>query len=320
MNKSQTHDRHALSISLRLRQLGETLLRDQRRIYELYSLDFDPKCFPVFHQLSLHPEGMTIMELARTLGVTHPAVIKQARSLERDQWIQSKQVKDLRKRLLVLTQKGLQRLPELQVAWNDMHTCLSTALDSLKINLLDAMNEVEPAFEKRSFFDSVSEYKKGRLIRETQLVPCTTKEHWNYFELACETGTQKLPELARQYFSSLLLNTRQRIQTQEGGGIWILEVNAQPAGSVAMMHRGDQVYQLTWLNVEENYRRLGLGKQLVEHALQNFRKLGGRRVFLESHAQYPEANALLQRLNFRSFVRPAAHQHEAKLVLMERYL
>lgn len=317
---SSLQKNHTLGICLRLRQLGESLLRDQRDIYKLYNLNFDPACFPVFHLVCSNPKGMTIMELANALGVSHPAVIKQARALEHNGWLHSRQVNgDLRKRLLVLSPLAVEQLPTLQAVWNDMQICLDTTLQGAQVNLLQALDELEPVLKDRSFFDRVSEYKNGRLVNEALFDTCQNEADWSYFYDVNTLGLRKLPEQTHKYFSNLLEQTQRSVK-QQGGWIGLLRVNSKPAGTVALIHLGDGVYQIAWLSVEENYRKQGLGRQLMEQALLKAKEYSARRIFLESHQLFPGINALSQRMNFRAFVRPASQRLDPDMVLMERYL
>lgn len=62
--------------------------------------------------------------------------------------------------------------------------------------------------------------------------------------------------------------------------IWILEKNGQIVGSVAIVRFSDRVAQLRWLLLDPSVRGQGLGRWLVEDALEFCRTAGYSAVFL----------------------------------------
>ncbi len=56
--------------------------------------------------------------------------------------------------------------------------------------------------------------------------------------------------------------------------LWIAEVQARFAGSVAVVRRDGGTAQLRWLIVEPGHRKMGIGRQLVDQAIQFSREKG----------------------------------------------
>ncbi|WKA53034.1 bifunctional helix-turn-helix transcriptional regulator/GNAT family N-acetyltransferase [Planococcus shixiaomingii] len=67
---------------------------------------------------------------------------------------------------------------------------------------------------------------------------------------------------------------------REGGELWIAEVNGEIAGSIAITKATDDIAQLRWFVLDENYQGLGIGKQLMKTALAFCRAQQYRQVFL----------------------------------------
>lgn len=65
-----------------------------------------------------------------------------------------------------------------------------------------------------------------------------------------------------------------------GGQLWIAEVNGVVAGSIAIAKAGDNIAQLRWFILDEQFQGLGIGKMLMETAIEFCREQGYRHVFL----------------------------------------
>lgn len=82
------------------------------------------------------------------------------------------------------------------------------------------------------------------------------------------------------------------------GRVWLAERNGQLLGCTAIALRDGATAQLRWVLVDMAARGIGLGRQLVETALDYCRNAGCKRVFLESTDGLPESQALYEDLEF----------------------
>lgn len=69
-------------------------------------------------------------------------------------------------------------------------------------------------------------------------------------------------------------------------------------GTVALRHEGEGVYELTKMAVEPDRRGTGIGRQLVEEAIDRFEALGGTRLYLESNDRLEAAVSLYESVGF----------------------
>ncbi len=81
--------------------------------------------------------------------------------------------------------------------------------------------------------------------------------------------------------------------------IWIAQKDKKIVGSVAIVKFSDDQAQLRWLLVDPEVRRLGLGKYLVEKAIQFSRLKDYRSVFLWTLDILPVAAKLYQSEGFK---------------------
>lgn len=83
-------------------------------------------------------------------------------------------------------------------------------------------------------------------------------------------------------------------------------------GTVALRHQGDGVYELTKMAVEPGHRGLGIGRALMQGALDAYRRTGGRELFLESSSKLAPALALYESVGFVHHPAPRPGSHYAR--------
>ena len=94
-----------------------------------------------------------IMEVADELSFSHPAVIHMAKELEKNGFIESvKSQTDSRKRLLKLSEKGLNALPEFKTLWSKITSLNDSLMATQQHHLLKAIGEMEAILEDQSFY------------------------------------------------------------------------------------------------------------------------------------------------------------------------
>lgn len=89
-------------------------------------------------------------------------------------------------------------------------------------------------------------------------------------------------------------------------------------GTVALKHEGDGVYELTKMAVDPASQGQGIGRRLMEGALQAYREVGGRELFLESSRKLVPALQLYESVGFRHrpAPRPGTHYVRADVYMV----
>ena len=82
------------------------------------------------------------------------------------------------------------------------------------------------------------------------------------------------------------------------GRIWMAERNDDLVGCAAMLLRDGGLGQLRWVLVDVSARGIGLGKDLVNRALDYARNHACSSVFLETTDGLPESQQLYEKLGF----------------------
>ncbi|MCH9694596.1 MAG: GNAT family N-acetyltransferase [Gammaproteobacteria bacterium] len=101
-----------------------------------------------------------------------------------------------------------------------------------------------------------------------------------------------------------------------GGVILYALAGDEVAGTVALKHQGDKVYELTKMAVTERFQGLGLGRQLLCAAVDRFGELKGESLYLESHSSLGPALTLYESAGFHHQLRPKPSDYERSDVYM----
>ena len=98
----------------------------------------------------------------------------------------------------------------------------------------------------------------------------------------------------------------------DGGRVLFAILDGRAIGAVALRHEGDGVYELTKMAVEPGLRGGGVGRRLMERALEVFAAAGGRELFLESSLKLAPALKLYESVGFVHHPAPRPGSHYAR--------
>lgn len=99
----------------------------------------------------------------------------------------------------------------------------------------------------------------------------------------------------------------------DGGRVlFAVDADGRALGTVALKHEGDGVFELTKMAVAPESRGLGVGRVLMLGALDAYRELGGRELFLESSSQLGPALKLYESVGFVHHPAPRPGSHYAR--------
>jgi DNA-binding MarR family transcriptional regulator/N-acetylglutamate synthase-like GNAT family acetyltransferase len=101
----------------------------------------------------------------------------------------------------------------------------------------------------------------------------------------------------------------------DGGELWVAQVDGEIVGSIAITKSSDTVAQLRWFVLEENHQGIGIGKKLMETAIDFCRKQNYQHVFLWTVSILDTARYLYKKYNFKlAEEKPNEEWTEAKLM------
>lgn len=146
-----------LAFGTRIKQLYDFIIPEGKTIYKAHDLNFDPKWFTIIYALVEHKE-LSVTQLSKALGQSHPSIIQNLRELEKKEWvISAKSKQDGRIRLIQLSPIAQQKVPELQKVWNYMRQAIEEINQEGQSNFWEGFQEVEAAIMKKSWRNRVME-------------------------------------------------------------------------------------------------------------------------------------------------------------------
>lgn len=99
-------------------------------------------------------------------------------------------------------------------------------------------------------------------------------------------------------------------------GVWVAEERGVVKGCIAIAHESERVARLRWFLVDPSMRGRGLGRVLIESAVQFCRERGFESVFLWTTVELGAAHHLYERMGFVK-VEEVAHARWGKPVIEE---
>lgn len=85
----------------------------------------------------------------------------------------------------------------------------------------------------------------------------------------------------------------------KGGHIFMAYAAAEAVGCVALIPMKDGIYELSKMAVSPHLRGRGLGRRLLQHALERAKHLGAKSLFLGSNTRLKNAIHLYESVGFR---------------------
>ncbi len=115
------------------------------------------------------------------------------------------------------------------------------------------------------------------------------------------------------YDREVLSDPERHILADGGRILFAIDGEDRALGTLALRHDGEGVYELTKMAVQPGQRGRGIGRRLMLAALETFRDLRGRELYLESSSKLAPALALYESVGFahRPAPRPGSHYARA---------
>jgi len=298
-----------LALATRLRRLSERLMKDVSRVYRDLGIDFKANWFSILYALG-QESPMSVTELARTLGLSHPAVNQiAAQLLARGLIGQSKDESDERKRLLQLTPMGRQLIDELEPVWSEIRLANRALLKESGGDLLGDLTRVEAALDENSMANRVSKRLGLPTTPRIKIVDYRPayKKHFNSLNI----------EWLEKYFTveetdiSVLGDPNRKI-LKRGGTILFALLDGRVVGTCALIKHGDGVMEIAKMGVTARAQGHGVGTALAEAIIERARKDGARQVYLHTSPVLKKACRLYRKLGFRKITRSPVPGDDAK--------
>jgi len=97
---------------------------------------------------------------------------------------------------------------------------------------------------------------------------------------------------------------------QRGGHIFMAFLDDRPVGSCALIFLAEGVFEVAKMAVAEEQRGMGIGRQLLEHAIAEARATGAKKLSLETNDKLQPAIRLYESTGFKHLP-PDRQNHSA---------
>ena len=285
-----------MALGTRLRRLGDLLLQDARRIYELYGVEIDPRWFPVFYMLTIR-ERAGITELAESIGQTHPAVSQVVKAMIKAGLVLSaKSEQDARVNAVALTETGRAAAEALQLQCADVNRAVVDLFSTLDSPFWSDLGEIEQALGDRCLFDRVQEVRRHREQSAVTIVDYEPRYRRAFAELSIAWIQQHF-EL--EDADKRAIDDPEGYIIQRGGYIAVALRDSSPVGVCALLRMDERRMELAKMAVADKAQGLGIGRLLGDHVIARARRMGAQSVYLESNSSLKPALALYRKLGFQ---------------------
>jgi len=140
----------AFGFTARIKRISDALMYDAKKVYEFADLEIEPNWHLIF--LLLQKEGqLSVTEISRKLGFSHPAIIKITKKMKLKEYLESAtDSNDSRKQLLSLSEKSKNILPAFEEKWKKIEEVMEEFVDG---EFLARLAEIEQKLDDKSLFE-----------------------------------------------------------------------------------------------------------------------------------------------------------------------
>jgi DNA-binding MarR family transcriptional regulator len=306
-----------MALGSRLRRLSEQITEEAAALYNLYQVDLQPRWFPVFYSLSAAGGEMTITDIAREIGHTHPSVSQIVREMAARGYVTERRgIADGRKNFVILSPAGQELREKIQPQIDDVTAAIEKAMKETHHDLWKAIGEWELLLEQKSLFDRVREERKTRESSEVVIVEFDSRyqpafrqlnEEWitKYFRM--EETDHKALDHPIEYI------------IDRGGYILMALYLNEPVGTCALIRMDDGAFELAKMAVAPAAQGLGIGYLLGKACIEKARALGVARIYLESNTTLKPAINLYHKLGFRKVAGPPSPYERSNIQMEMRF-
>lgn len=280
-----------LAVVTRLKRVSDAMLHDGRRMYKELGMDIEPNWFVMFRLLQKYKK-LGVTEIAERIGLAHPSVVTIVNKMIKAGYLREERSPgDNRKRMLRLTAKAENDLPEFERVWDAGTAGFKRMMqDTDVLGLLDVL---ESRVEEKGFrARTLAELKK---VAKVEVIEFDERYADDFGRLNYEWIAKSYT--VEKHDREILDHPRETI-IEPGGQIFCALVDAVAAGTVALIPMGENDLELTKMAVAPEYRGLSLGDKLMVACIEYGRKAGNRALILESNTKQAAAIHLYRKFGF----------------------
>lgn len=281
-----------LGFVTRLKRVSDAMLHDGRRLYKELGMDIEPNWFVILKLLESRGD-MPLTEIAERIGFAHPSVISIVNKMTKTGYLKSeKSETDSRKRMLSLTPKAREKMPEFERVW-----AAGVAGVKKMLSDVDALGFLEK-LEERVFSKGFKNRTLDELNvkKEVEIITFEEKYAGDFADLNYEWIEQfyEIEDHDREVLDHPVSSI-----IQPGGQIFFALIDRKAVGTVALIPETDNAVELAKMGVNSKFRGFSIGEKLINACLEYAKNEGFEKVVLESNRKLIPAINLYKKVGFR---------------------
>lgn len=284
----------SLAFGTRLRLLTDKFLQDGAKVYGGEGLDFEPRWFTLFYLVSTK-SPLSITEITDELGYSQPAITQIANIMIKKGLLKVvKDRSDTRKKMLILSAKGLALLPKLKPIWKAFEDAIDELFLAVGSDVLSVVEKLENEVEEKDIYTRVTEKLEQSKINNVEIVNYKPEYKNSFRDLNYEW-------LEKYFFVEeedvKILNNPEKI-LDSGGEIFFAKDNGSIIGTAALIKYDNKTFELAKMAVTEKSQGRKIGIKLAEAVIQQAKNNKADTLFLETNTKLKPAMNLYKKLGF----------------------
>ncbi|KHD84186.1 hypothetical protein NG54_17155 [Heyndrickxia ginsengihumi] len=254
---------------------------------EIYNQSFSLTEVRVIMEIHLS-NGCTATEVRKKLGIDRGYMSRIVQRLESEHVIIKKQVSnDKRQYLLYLSNDGINILNRLI---DDANREVGRRIQRLSAHdaskLVTSMETIEAI------------YMKSALTPPDVLIRTFVPGDVGYIAYLHGRLYENTYQFGKKFEYYVMKGLTEFLFDSEGGELWVAEINGEIVGSIAITKNNRTVAQLRWFLIDERYQGMGIGKKLMEAAIQFCVEQKYQHIFLWTVSILTAARHLYKKYHF----------------------
>lgn len=306
-----------LALGSRLKALSDQFYGAADEVYRACGASIESRWFPVLRYLWENGPG-TVGEVAAAIGQTHSAVSQLVDKLDGAGMVRrERDPQDGRRSILVLTDEARKALGTLGPIWQAIRRGVTASLGEEGERLLAALAACEEALKQRPIVPAILAEHTALSAQPLEIVPYEPALAGDFYRLNVQWLQRyfRVEEIDRQ-----MLSDPERYVLAPGGTVLFARMGGQTIGTCALLHESPGVYELSKMSVDESFQGLGAGRKLLDAAIAEFHRRGGRELFLESNSKLRTALRMYEQAGFelQPAIRAGSHYERADVYMVYR--
>lgn len=285
-------DMGLLSLGSQLKAVSDQLYAMADEVYARHGIELQSRWFPVLRLL--HDRGpLTVGEIATAVGQTHSAISQLTTRLVRDGWVSTaSDPGDKRTRRLTLTAKAEDALQAAKPLWRAMREGLEQRVREagLDAGVLRQLEQVAAP----GLADIIAAKVRAHQQEAVRIVPLRPELREHFYRLNAIWLERYF--VLEPYDIEVMSNPEAIVE--HGGAVLFALLGDEVVGTCALKQHAPGEYELTKMGVDPAVQGVGIGRKLIESAIAEFERLGGRELFLETNTRLESAIHLYERTGF----------------------